>query len=71
MLLVGNRFLKWGEGVNFSLGQAEGWAMGAACLWLLEGVDVDWVLGLSGVGDSLVPEDSLLPVVGTFSLSRQ
>lgn len=45
--------------------------MGAACLWLLEGMDVDWVLGLSGGGDSLSPEDSLLPVVGTFSLSRQ
>ena len=31
---MGNRFLKWGEGVSFrSLGQAEGWAMGAACLW--------------------------------------
>ena len=31
---MGNRFLKWGEGVSFrSLGQAEGWAMRAACLW--------------------------------------
>ena len=62
--------MKGGEGLNFrSLDQAEGWAPWAAYMWVLRGMGRGLGPGTVGGRGSLIPEDSLLPGVGTFSLS--